>query len=394
MTIAAERPAATTAPELIRRSQFFSECGDEDLELVSEKSRFETFPAGAEIVREGEQAMDVFILSEGRASVWKEGTASGRYQIATLGPGDSFGEMALLDPGLRSATVTAETPVRALVIPIDVVLQLSQTRPVFVRALVGLARTLASRLRQSNSTAVESLERALVEERTRTTMGRFTFTLIVVYSLYIWILGTATQLKASLGRSEFITVPAILIICGILVWFVRTTGYGMSFFGINALNWRRQVVESLGLTALLMVFCIALKAALVAFVPSMQGQPLIQMLGGGTLNTPATAFNPWLTLAYVIFAPFQELIYRGSLQGALAHFLTGPWRNWLAIIGSNIIFSAAHLYISPGLSITAFFAGLFWGWMYARHKSLVGVSLSHVILGFWAFEVVDLGVLE
>jgi membrane protease YdiL (CAAX protease family) len=52
------------------------------------------------------------------------------------------------------------------------------------------------------------------------------------------------------------------------------------------------------------------------------------------------------------------------------------------------------LYVSPGLALTAFVAGLFWGWLYARQRSLVGVSISHVLLGFWAFEVVDLGVLE
>lgn len=63
-------------------------------------------------------------------------------------------------------------------------------------------------------------------------------------------------------------------------------------------------------------------------------------------------------------------------------------------MGANIIFSAAHLYVSPGLAVMAFVAGLFWGWLYARQGTLVGVSVSHVLLGFWAFEVVDLGVLE
>ena len=58
------------------------------------------------------------------------------------------------------------------------------------------------------------------------------------------------------------------------------------------------------------------------------------------------------------------------------------------------IFSAAHLYVSPGLAVIAFVAGLFWGWLYARQSGLIGVSVSHVLLGLWAFEVVDLGVLE
>jgi membrane protease YdiL (CAAX protease family) len=119
----------------------------------------------------------------------------------------------------------------------------------------------------------------------------------------------------------------------------------------------------------------------------MHGQPIFQMF------SDAGTFNPWLALAYVIFVPFQELIYRGGVQGALEHFLTGRSRSWMAIVGSNVIFSAGHLYISVGLSVTAFVAGLFWGWLYSRQRGLAGVSVSHVLLGFFAFEIVGMGVL-
>jgi len=84
---------------------------------------------------------------------------------------------------------------------------------------------------------------------------------------------------------------------------------------------------------------------------------------------------------------------RSLLQGPLSHFLTGRWRTWLAIVGANIIFSAAHLYVSPGLAGIAFVVGLFWGWLYARQGGPAGVSVSHVLLGLWAFELVGLGVL-
>jgi membrane protease YdiL (CAAX protease family) len=135
------------------------------------------------------------------------------------------------------------------------------------------------------------------------------------------------------------------------------------------------------------VVAVLLKMLLVATVPAMHGQPIFKMFAAGE------SFNPWLALAYVLFVPFQELIYRGGVQGALEHFLTGRWRSWMAILGSNVIFSAGHLYISAGLAATAFVAGLFWGWLYSRQRGLAGVSVSHVLLGFFAFEVVGLGVL-
>ncbi|MDO9356996.1 MAG: CPBP family intramembrane metalloprotease, partial [Solirubrobacteraceae bacterium] len=166
------------------------------------------------------------------------------------------------------------------------------------------------------------------------------------------------------------------------------------FFGLTTEHAGRDVREALLFTLPLMAGAVLLKLALREWVPAMQGLPLFQMFAEAPPGLPASRFNPWLALAYVVFAPFQELIYRGGVQGPLSHFLTGRGRVWLSIVGANVIFSAAHLYVSPGLAVTAFVAGLFWGWLYARQGRLIGVSVSHIVLGFWAFEVVDLGVLE
>ena len=379
---------------LLSISEFFIECAPEDLQVLAANTRFRDYPPGGEIVREGDEAREVFIIQRGTVAVVKRGAGTTDHEFARLGAGDSFGEMALLDPGSRSATVRAVDAVRILVIPIDAVVALAKERPTFVPALVGLARLVAVRLRITNSTAVESLDRALAEERTRVAMGKFTFLLIIAYSLYTWVLGTATQVKEALGRSELVTVPAIVVTAGILLWFMKTSGYPASFFGVTLKNWARHALEAVAFTLPLMGVAVGIKLWMVANVPSMLGQPIFQMFATSAAGGAASTFNPWLTLAYIVFVPFQELIYRGGLQGALEHFLTGPWRAWMAILGSNIIFSAAHLYISPGLSVTAFVAGLFWGWLYSRQRGLVGVSISHVLLGFFAFEVVDLGVLE
>ena len=228
----------------------------------------------------------------------------------------------------------------------------------------------------------------------RSAMGQFTLLLILAYSLYTWVLGTVTEVKQALGRSELVTVPVILVCVAILFVFMKTSGYPPRFFGITLKNARRDIQEALLLTLPWLALTVALKVWLVAEVPVMHGEPVFQMFASATPEMQASRFNPWLALAYIVFAPFQELIYRGGLQGALAHFLTGRWRVWLAILGSNTIFSAAHLYVSPALAVTAFVAGIFWGWLYARQRGLAGVSVSHLLLGFGAFEVVDLGVLE
>jgi CRP-like cAMP-binding protein len=385
-------PAAATA--LLARSPLFRRCGADDLAALAAGAHHAVHAAGADIVREGDPAQELLLIESGEALVLKRGDSGQEHVINQLAAGDSIGEMALFDRVPRSATVRAVGPVRTLVLPLQGLVALAESRPTLVPVLVDIGALVAERLRSASSKAVAAADRALAEERTRAVMGRFTLLLIMAYTLYTWVLGTAAQMKVALGHSEFITVPAIIVCVGILAVFVRVSGYPASFFGLTLQHAGRHVREAVVFTLPLMALTVVLKLALLQWVPGMQGLALFQMFAPAPADAPANGFNLWLALAYVVFAPFQELIYRGGVQGSLAHFLTGRRRDALAIVGANIIFSAAHLYVSVGLAVTAFAAGLFWGWLYARQRGLAGVSVSHVLLGFWAFEVVDLGVLE
>ena len=64
---------------------------------------------GAELVREGDYSYDLTIIDEGQAEVVSDGSV-----VATLGPGDVFGEAGVLRKDLRSATVRATTPMRLI----------------------------------------------------------------------------------------------------------------------------------------------------------------------------------------------------------------------------------------------------------------------------------------
>ena len=385
--------AAAAAKALLGRCPIFRRCDAADLAALAASTRWVEHADGADLVREGDMPQELLIVEKGQAQVVKRGANGGEHVINRVGPGDSIGEMALFDIVPRSATVRAEGPVRSLVLPLSDIVHLAESRPSLVPVLMDIGALVAERLRVSSANAAAAADRVLVEERTRAVMGRFTLLLMLAYTLYTWVLGTAITVKETFGRSEFITVPAIFACCAIMFVFVRVSGYPARFFGLTTENAGRDVREALLFTLPLMAGAVVLKFALIAWVPAMHGLPVFQMFSP-LPGLPASGFNPWLAVAYMVFAPFQELIYRGGVQGPLSHFLTGRWRTWLAIVGANIIFSAAHLYVSPGLAVIAFVAGLFWGWLYARQSGLIGVSVSHVLLGLWAFEVVDLGVLE
>ncbi|MDQ6855605.1 MAG: cyclic nucleotide-binding domain-containing protein [Candidatus Dormibacteraeota bacterium] len=70
------------------------------------------FPTGHRVVLEGLRGSDFFLVVAGKAAVLVDG-----WRVAALGPGDFFGELAILGDGLRSASVRAETPLHCLVLP-------------------------------------------------------------------------------------------------------------------------------------------------------------------------------------------------------------------------------------------------------------------------------------
>jgi hypothetical protein len=86
---------------------------------------------------------------------------------------------------------------------------------------------------------------------------------------------------------------------------------------------------------------------------------------------------------YAIFSPIQELIARGAMQSSLHEFLTGPRANLWAIVLSTLMFTQIHLHLTPAYALAVFFPSLFWGAMYARQRSLVGVSISHILIGVY-----------
>jgi CRP-like cAMP-binding protein len=99
--------AVAVSVEALRKVSLFADLDNRDLERLANEFKERTFPVGAAVVSEGASGAAFFVIAEGQARVTVQGDERGR-----LGPGDHFGEIALLDEGVRSATVTAETELR------------------------------------------------------------------------------------------------------------------------------------------------------------------------------------------------------------------------------------------------------------------------------------------
>jgi CRP-like cAMP-binding protein len=100
--------------ELLRRVRLFADCSRAEMHWLAWRFREVHVPTGATIVEQGTRGDRFYILAEGMASVLVD-----EKKVASITPGRFFGEMALLDEGPRSATVTAELPCRLLVMDRD-----------------------------------------------------------------------------------------------------------------------------------------------------------------------------------------------------------------------------------------------------------------------------------
>ena len=95
----------------IAKVPLFARCSKRELANVASIADEIDFPAGKELTREGSPGREFFLLLEGTADVRRDGR-----KIAALGPGDFFGEIALISGVPRTATVITSSPVRALVV--------------------------------------------------------------------------------------------------------------------------------------------------------------------------------------------------------------------------------------------------------------------------------------
>ncbi|MBI4678863.1 MAG: cyclic nucleotide-binding domain-containing protein [Elusimicrobia bacterium] len=77
----------------------------------------EAWPAGVEILREGEKGDDFFVVYSGRLSVWRKKDAGRARKLGVLKPGDFFGEIGFLLKAVRSATVRAEVDCAVFRVP-------------------------------------------------------------------------------------------------------------------------------------------------------------------------------------------------------------------------------------------------------------------------------------
>lgn len=199
---------------------------------------------------------------------------------------------------------------------------------------------------------------------------------ILITFVCIYTFGTSYMQSASSGISSTIQpyISRILEIATLLLSFgiVRRIRLPLASFGVTLTGWKKSLKESLLISLLIMAVMTGVKIYL-------------QSRGTGSFGDSLITFEyvDWTYYAYILVAPLQELIGRGILQTSIQRVMSGRY-DWLwSIILSALLFGVFHLFMSTTMAIVAMLSGLVWGAMFARHKTLLGCSLSHMLIGIW-----------
>jgi CRP/FNR family transcriptional regulator, cyclic AMP receptor protein len=133
--------------ELLARVPLFSELSRGELERISRVAIPRSYPSGVRVFHEGDHSDACYLIRSGDLRVTREHSDGRAIALATLGPGDIFGELAMLDGEARSASVETLTDSELLALPAADVRRLLADHP---EISVKLIAALTRRLRETN----------------------------------------------------------------------------------------------------------------------------------------------------------------------------------------------------------------------------------------------------
>jgi CRP-like cAMP-binding protein len=136
--------------ELLAHVSLFGRLSRRELRYLADASLQRDFPAGTMIIEQGQMGVGFYVVVSGCAVIQQRRANGSECELATLGPGAIFGEIALLDLFPRSASVVAREACSALVIPIWEFRSLLADEPSIAMKLLDV---LTQRLQSTDSTA-------------------------------------------------------------------------------------------------------------------------------------------------------------------------------------------------------------------------------------------------
>jgi len=151
-------PDVALRAELLEKTQWANEFAFNEIEKLAEYLQSRQVKRGAIVFREGDKDATLFVIAAGKVGVFKSGAKKQDHPIATIGPGHTLGEMALIDGQPRSAGAVAVEELTLLALARADLDRLANDHPrLAVKVLLKVTKLLSQRLRQTTSNLADRL---------------------------------------------------------------------------------------------------------------------------------------------------------------------------------------------------------------------------------------------
>lgn len=353
-----------------------------------------SIPKGDIIFNENDESDAFYIILDGEAEVYINTThhlhGVRSHVLATLRKNDVIGDMALIENKPRSASLRAKSDLSVLSFKLAEVRKHPHITLLLTR---NMAKMLSEKLRYTNQITVKKMEDSLEQAQARNVLGVCMVAMFWLISLYTISLTSLISVGKHLANNTFLSVGLIFIFALGTFCAMRLTGLPLKQFGITLKDWPKKTMQAILYTLPPMALFVLIKAYFVYLGANPQHVPLFSGFDEGIVDGQFSwQFYLMLISLYMIFSPIQELIARCALQSIFYSFLPGSetFRKWNAILLSNLIFSSVHSHLSLMFALLTFIPGLFWGWLFHKQHSFIGVSVSHIMIGIWVVFIIGM----
>lgn len=381
--------------DLIHKTALFNELNRDQLELILPLMEEATIVEGATIIHEGEREDDIYIVKEGEVEVYKEDKHTGeKYRLSVLGPGAFFGEMSIFDSALRSASVRALRMTKIVFFSSKKLASLSRDQLDYSKIALNIAKHISERLKNTNEVAVKSLKEELRTTKAHDQMGQFFIYVVVLLTLYFYLFKLLTEIHTTANHIKIFSTLLTALVGFCMIKLVKMSGLPLQFYGVKLKAWKESLVEGFLFTLPMLLFLTLFKWFLIHNVESFSKVSLFYQAPKASFFSffsPKPDYFFLLATIYLFLVPVQEFITRGCVQSSLQYFFRGPRKAISANLITNLLFGIFHGHQTFTFAIAAFILGMFWGWLYARHQNLISPIVSHIMVGGWAFMVLDFG---
>jgi CRP/FNR family transcriptional regulator, cyclic AMP receptor protein len=376
----------------VTRHFMFRGLTEEELEQILPAFRLVILKGGEYLLHEGmDTSSSLYVVLSGSLDVIKETSVNDsdsqqKFKIATLGGGDVIGELSFIEKGPRSASIRSVG--KSFLLNLDreqlALMEDSYPRP-SSQIMRNLLSYVAERVKLTSANEVNALKTELQNSVLASKANLFFSYIIGILCVYNLAIHTITGLSLDANRASIISAIIIILFCLALVVMIRHSQLPKRIFGLTTRNWKAAIRESLAWTAVVISAMIVAKWILIRSVSRYADLPLFDF------EFTQQKYLGLNFLLYGLHSPIQEFIARGVLQGSLSHFFKGKNVAFRSVLISNALFSATHVHLLGGLlGVIVFVPGLFWGWLYSRHETLIGVSISHVLIGWTGLFILNL----